>query len=32
MTTNKSVECATGKSDRLRLCRFAGYHVDGGDC
>jgi len=22
-------ECATGNSDRLRLCRFAGYHVDG---
>jgi len=20
---------ATGNSDRLRLCRFAGYHVDG---
>jgi len=32
MTTNKSVgvfECATGNSDRLQLCRFAGYHVDG---
>jgi len=22
-------ECATGNSDPLRLCRFAGYHVDG---
>jgi len=22
-------ECATGNSDRLRLCRFAGYRVDG---
>jgi len=22
-------ECSTGNNDRLRLCRFAGYHVDG---
>ena len=22
-------ECATGNSDRLRLCRFASYHVGG---
>jgi len=22
-------ECATGNSDRLQLCRFTGYHVDG---
>ena len=38
MAMNKSVgneqkcwvfDCATGNSDRLRLCRLAGYHVDG---
>jgi len=32
MTTNKSVghsKQSTGNSDRLRLCRFARYHVDG---
>jgi len=32
MTTNKkrwAYEYATGNSDQLRLCRFAGYRVDG---
>jgi len=29
MATNKSVERSNAPQDRLRLCRFAGYHVDG---